>query len=284
MKNLFLVISISCFALLPGQGVAGQNTSEPQRPKVGLILSGGAAKGMAHVGVLKVIEEAGLPIDYIGGTSMGGLVSALYAIGYDADSLAGLVASVDWERMLSDDIPRRDLSIEEKTDFDRFIVRFPLQERKVKLPAGVVTGQNIENLFAELCSHVHDIQDFNKFQIPFLCVSVDVETGYEVIHRDGYLPSVMRATMAIPSVFTPQNINGKLLIDGGVLNNFPVDHVRDMGADILAVASIVDRNSGVDFGYPYLNMIKLEVEMYPPDDCGLCKKGIPMVYPGSRKK
>ena len=168
MKNLFLLISISCLVLLPGQGAAGQATGEPQRPKVGLILSGGAAKGMAHVGVLKVIEEAGLPIDYIGGTSMGGIVSALYAIGYDADSLATLIRTVNWDRLLSDEISRRDLSIEEKSDFDRFFVSFPLQERKVKLPAGVVTGQNIENLFAELCSHVHDIQDFNEFQIPFL--------------------------------------------------------------------------------------------------------------------
>ncbi|KPL16945.1 MAG: hypothetical protein AMS26_02640, partial [Bacteroides sp. SM23_62] len=157
-----------------------------------------------------------------------------------ADSLAELVATLDWDRLLSDDIPRRELSIEEKPDYDRFIVNFPLQERKVKLPAGVVTGQNIENLFAELCSHVHNIQDFNQFQIPFLCVSADVATGTEVIHREGYLPSALRATMAIPSVFTPQNIDGRLLIDGGVLNNFPVDHVQEMGADILI---------GVNVGY-----------------------------------
>ncbi len=240
MKNLFLIISISCIVLFPWTGVVGQATGDPQRPKVGLILSGGAAKGMAHVGVLKVIEQAGLPIDYIGGTSMGGIVSALYAIGYDADTLAGLVATVDWDRLLSDDISRRELSIEEKSDYDRFIVTFPLQERKVKLPAGVVTGQNIENLFAELCSHVYNIRDFNKFQIPFLCVSVDVETGNEILHREGYLPSAMRATMAIPSVFTPKEIDGRLHIDGGVLNNFPVDHVQDMGADILI---------GVNVGY-----------------------------------
>ncbi|MCK5464741.1 MAG: patatin-like phospholipase family protein, partial [Bacteroidales bacterium] len=178
--------------LLPGQWAGGQGTGTEKRPKVGLVLSGGAAKGMAHVGVLKVIEEAGLKIDYIGGTSMGGLVSALYAIGYSADSLAGLVSTLDWDRLLSDDIHRRDLSIEEKPDYDRFFVSFPLQERKVKLPAGVVSGQNIENLIAELCSHVHNIQDFNQFQIPFLCVSADVATGAEVIHRDGYLPNAMR--------------------------------------------------------------------------------------------
>jgi NTE family protein len=233
MRKLFHIVFIVLIMLLPVHRAGGQGTGTGKRPKVGLVLSGGAAKGMAHVGVLKVIEEAGLKIDYIGGTSMGGLVSALYAIGYDADSLAGLVSSVDWDRLLSDDIRRRDLSIEEKPDYDRFIVSFPLRERKVKLPAGVVSGQNIENLFAELCSHVHNIQDFNQFQIPLLCVSVDVATGTEVVHRDGYLPNAMRATMAIPSVFTPVSIDGRLLIDGGVVNNFPVDHVQEMGADIL---------------------------------------------------
>ena len=232
MKKLLQLVFIAVICFLPGQWAGGQNTPG-HRPKVGLILSGGAAKGMAHVGVLKVIEEAGLKIDYIGGTSMGGLVSALYAIGYSADSLAGLVASLDWDRLLSDDIFRRELSIEEKPDFDRFFVTFPLQERKVKLPQGVVSGQNIENIIAELCSHVHNIQDFNQFQIPFLCVSADVATGAEVIHREGYLPSAMRATMAIPSLFTPVNIDGRLLIDGGVVNNFPVEHVQEMGADIL---------------------------------------------------
>jgi NTE family protein len=240
MRSLSHLVFICLISLFPGQWTNGQDMPAARRPKVGLILSGGAAKGMAHVGVLKVMEEAGLPIDYIGGTSMGGIVSALYAIGYCADSLAGLVAAQDWDELFTDDIPRRELSIEEKPDYDRFFVSFPLQERKVKLPAGVVTGQNIENRFAELCSHVHDIRDFNQFQIPFLCVSADVETGNEVIHRKGYLPSAMRATMAIPSVFTPVNIDGRLLIDGGVLNNFPVDHVRDMGADILI---------GVNVGY-----------------------------------
>jgi NTE family protein len=233
MRNLLRLVFVSAIILFPGQWAGGQGSMTGQRPKVGLVLSGGAAKGMAHVGVLKVIEEAGLKIDYIGGTSMGGLVSALYAIGYSADTLASMVATLDWDRLLSDDIPRRELSIEEKPDYDRYFVTFPLRERKVKLPQGVITGQNIENLFTELCSHVYNIQDFNQFQIPFLCVSADVATGTEVIHRKGYLPGAMRATMAIPSVFTPVKIDGKLLIDGGVLNNFPVDHVKDMGADIL---------------------------------------------------
>ncbi|MCK4748774.1 MAG: patatin-like phospholipase family protein, partial [Bacteroidales bacterium] len=174
-----------------------------ERPKVGVILSGGGAKGIAHVGVLKVLEEAGLNIDYIGGTSMGSIVSGLYAIGYDTDSLHNLVVTLDWDRLLTDEISRRGLSIEEKPDHDRFFVSFPLRERKVKLPAGVVTGQNIENLFAELCAHINDTRNFNKFQIPYLCIATDVETGEEKVFREGNLAACMRASMAIPTVFSP---------------------------------------------------------------------------------
>jgi NTE family protein len=143
------------------------------------------------------------------------------------------VLTRNWERLLSDEIPRRDISIEEKPDHDRFFISFPLRERKVKLPAGVVTGQNIENQFAELCAHVNHIRDFDRFPIPFLCVAADIETGREKVFRRGYLPACMRASMAIPSVFTPMEIDGRKYIDGGVINNFPADHVRDMGADIL---------------------------------------------------
>ncbi len=210
------------------------------RPKVGLVLSGGGAKGFAHVGVLKVLEEAGLKIDFIGGTSMGSIVGGLYAIGYSADSLEKIVMTRDWEKLLSDNISRRDLSIEEKPDHDRFFVSFPLQERKVKLPAGLVTGQNIENEFAELCTHINSTRDFNQFPIPYLCVAADVNTGKEMVFREGYLPACMRASMAIPSVFTPMEIDGRYYVDGGVINNFPADHVMAMGADILI---------GVDVGF-----------------------------------
>jgi NTE family protein len=210
------------------------------RPKVGLVLSGGGAKGFAHVGVLKVIEEAGLTIDYIGGTSMGSIVGALYAIGYDADTLQQLVLTSDWNRLLSDNIPRRNLSIEEKPDHDRYFIAFPLKERKVKLPAGIISGQNIENRFAELCTHVSGIRNFSEFPIPYLCVGTDVETGEEKVFLEGYLPACMRASMAIPSVFTPMEVEGRTYVDGGVINNFPSDHVRAMGADIII---------GVDVGF-----------------------------------
>ena len=232
--------SLIPFLFLLAAGILPLGAQTAFRPKVGVVLSGGAAKGIAHIGVLRVLEEAGLPIDYIGGTSMGSIVAGLYAIGYDADSLQKLVVTRNWDRLLSDDISRRDLSIEEKPDYDRFFVSFPLVERKLKLPAGVVTGQNIENQFSELCAHIYNIRDFNEFEIPYLCVATDVETGGEKVFHRGYLPSCMRASMAIPSIFSPMEIDSTLYIDGGVVNNFPADRVKAMGADILI---------GVDVGY-----------------------------------
>jgi len=240
MNRKLLILIILLFTGLSAWIKAAGPASRSSRPKVGLVLSGGGAKGFAHVGVLKVLEEAGLKIDYIGGTSMGSIVGGLYAIGYDADSLEKIVMTRDWEKLLSDNISRRDLSIEEKPDNDRFFISFPLRERKVKLPAGLVTGQNIENEFSELCTHINNTRDFNQFPIPYLCVAADVNTGKEMVFREGYLPACMRASMAIPSVFTPMEIDGRYYVDGGVINNFPADHVKAMGADILI---------GVDVGF-----------------------------------
>lgn len=216
--------------------------TERKRPKVGLILSGGGAKGLAHVGVLKVLEEAGIKPDFIGGTSMGSIVGGLYAIGYNADSLEKIAKSADWNYLLGDQISRRDLTIEEKEDEDRFFVSFPITENRIKIPSGLVNGQNIENYMNTLCAPVFNVNDFSEFQIPFLCVATDIETGEEVIFREGYLPKVMRASMSIPSIFNPIEINDKLLVDGGLVNNFPVARVQEMGADILI---------GVDVGFRY---------------------------------
>jgi NTE family protein len=252
IKYILSLAVLLMFSSLTLDLAAQQNISG--RPKVGLVLSGGGAKGFAHIGVLKVLEESGLKIDYIGGTSMGSIVGGLYSIGYDADTLQNLVFGLDWNKLLSDDISRRDLSIEEKPDYDRFIINFPLRERKIALPAGMITGQNIENQMAELCSHVNHIRNFDNLNIPYLCVAADVETGQEMVFRNGYLPMCMRASMAIPSVFAPMKIDGKLYVDGGVVNNFPVDHVKSMGADIII---------GVDVGYQpkttknYMNLLSV---------------------------
>ncbi len=233
MQNFFsyCTLSLCLFFLLP-QFVVSQS-QENSRPKIGIVLSGGAAKGIAHIGALKVIEEAGLPVDYIGGTSMGGIMAGLYAIGYNASELEKIATTQDWTNLISDNINRRDISIEEKTDEDLFFVSFPIRESKVSLPTGIIAGQNIENNINKLCAHVYNIRDFNQFQIPYLCVTMDLITGSEIVMRSGYLPEAMRSTMAIPSIFEPVQKDSLLLVDGGVLNNFPADHVKNMGADIL---------------------------------------------------
>jgi len=238
-QYILIVIFTNLFSL---SLIQAQDTLINHRPKIGLILSGGGAKGLAHIGVLKVLEEAGIRPDYIGGTSMGSIVGALYAIGYDADSLEKIVKSTDWDYYLGDEISRRNLTIEEKEDNDRFFIFFPVKDNKIKIPSGVVNGQNIENLFNRLCAPVYDKRDFSEFQIPFLCVATDIETGDEVVFKQGYLPQVIRASMSIPSIFNPIELNGKLLVDGGVVNNFPVAQVKDMGMDILI---------GVDVGFQY---------------------------------
>ncbi|NOY38159.1 MAG: BamA/TamA family outer membrane protein [Chlorobi bacterium] len=221
--------------LLQAVPVAAQH-----RPKVGLVLSGGAAKGFAHIGVLKVLEEAGMPIDYIGGTSMGGIVGGLYAIGYPADSLEAIVLRQNWDVLLTDEISRNQLSINEKQSQDRFILNVPIGKKGVQLPVGVIRGQHIENLLSLLTLPAYNINDFNHFPIPFLCVSLDVDQGKDTVFRSGNLAVAMRASMSIPSVFEPVVINGNRLVDGGVADNFPVDYVKKMGADIII---------GVDVGF-----------------------------------
>lgn len=203
------------------------------RPKVGIVLSGGAAKGLAHIGALKVIEEVGLPVDFIAGTSMGSIIGGLYAIGYDAEYIEKLVCEQDWDKLFGDQVSRRDLSIEEKSEEDLFFMSIPLHESGISLPAGLISGQNIENLLNKLCAHVYHIRNFNDFTIPYFCVATDIISGKEVVLTSGYLPEAIRASMAIPSIFEPVELNNQFLVDGGVINNFPVDHMINMGADII---------------------------------------------------
>jgi len=225
--SLFVLTCLCCFHSASGQHAAGD------RPKVGVVLSGGAAKGLAHIGALKVIEEVGLPVDFIAGTSMGSIIGGLYAIGYDAECIEKLILEQDWNKLLGDQVSRRDLSIEEKHEEDLFFMSIPLRDSGISLPAGLISGQNIENLLNKLCAHVYPIRNFNNLNIPFLCVATDIISGEEVVMSTGYLPEAIRASMAIPSIFEPVELNNQLLVDGGLINNFPADHMINMGADII---------------------------------------------------
>ena len=217
-----------------------QETTE-DRPKVGVVLSGGAAKGFAHIGVLKVLEEAGIPVDYIAGTSMGAIVGGLYAIGYEAYVIDSLVKEQDWRYLLSDEIHRGNLpsSLKENKNREVYILSLPYELKikekrgKVRLPPGIISGQNLYSLFLNLTIGYQDTVDFNHLPIPFACVAADSRSGTEVVFREGILSEAMRASMAIPGIFSPVEKDSMLLIDGGIINNYPVDIVRKMGADIV---------------------------------------------------
>jgi len=208
--------------------------AQAERKKVGLVLSGGGAKGVAHIGVLKVLEEAGIPIDYIAGTSMGSIVGGLYAIGYDARCLDSLVRVQNWPFLLSNRAYRYDLPFSEKEKDEKYLLSIPMLGSKlIQMPAGFISGQNIYNLFSGLTLGYHDSLSFLNLPIPFSCVAANLVNGEEVVLSSGSLPLAMRASMAIPGVFSPVVQDSMMLVDGGIANNYPVDVMRGMGADII---------------------------------------------------
>jgi len=233
LKSVCLSLALSSISFLNFAQLVTDSLPNTERPKIGLVLSGGGAKGFAHVGVLKVIDELGIPIDYIAGTSMGGLIGGFYAIGYSAVEIEKIILNQNWEELLSDQISRKFVPIYEKKDFERYILSFPIKPKGIQLPSGIVGGQNVINLFERLTIDYHDETDFKKLPIPFLCIATDLETGKAVVLDKGYLPLAMRASMAIPTFFAPVEIEGKLLADGGMVNNFPVKELIKMGADIV---------------------------------------------------
>ncbi len=234
MKRLAITLIFFCFALF----LLGQTAIT--KPKIGLVLSGGGAKGFAHVGVLKVLEEAKIPIDYIAGTSIGAIVGGLYACGYDAATLEKIVKRQDWNSLLSNEYKPEFVTPFDKSDESRYNVSFPFDQKKLTLSNGVLNGQNAMELFTYLTLGFHDVYDFSKLPIPFLCIATDLTTGEEVVLDKGYLPKAMRASMSIPAAFTSTEINGQMLVDGGIINNYPVDRALQMGANIIIGVDIMD--------------------------------------------
>lgn len=228
------------------------DTARKTRPKVGLVLSGGGAKGFAHIGALKVIRDAGIEIDYIAGTSMGSLVGGLYAIGYSPEFIENLVRSQDWTELLLDKINRRQLSLDEKNYNEQQFISFPVTKEKISLPFGIKYGQNISLLLSTLVTPVYQHQSFKDFQTPFLCIGTAIANGESVVIEDGNLAEAMRASMAIPTVFTPVMINGKLIVDGGLVNNFPAKELAERGCDIIIG---VDVQTHKDYQVQDLNTI-----------------------------
>lgn len=274
MKKIYrmLIVSGAALAMLfrvAPSAAAGRDSTVAregrERPKVGVVLSGGGAKGSAHIGALKVIEEMGIPVDFVAGTSMGSIIGGLYCLGYSPDEMDSLISCVDWSLIMSNNVTRNQLSFLDKEHKSRYLLTIPFTtaaslERTVEvgrsrseqqaaseqsfvgtggnvfvssLPAGFINGNNVENLLNSLSVGYQDSIDFDDMPIPYACVATDMVTGREIVFRSGYLAKAIRASMAIPGVFAPVRMDNMVLVDGGMLNNFPVDICRAMGADII---------------------------------------------------
>ncbi|GAB2761517.1 patatin-like phospholipase family protein [Salinimicrobium soli] len=235
MKKSYLFLLLLCFFF---------RLSAQEDPKVGLVLSGGGAKGLAHIGVLQTLEDAGVKIDYIGGTSMGAIIGALYSAGYTAHQLDSIFHKTNFNILIQDELPRSAKTFYEKRDAEKYALTLPFDNFSVSFPSALSRGQNVYNLMSKLTLHLQDKSDFTKLPIPFFAVATDVETGNEVILDRGYLPQAISASAAIPSLFSPVLVDGRMLTDGGVANNYPVEEMRKRGADIIIGVDVQDTLAG----------------------------------------
>ncbi|GGE88338.1 NTE family protein [Chishuiella changwenlii] len=234
--RIFLIFSffISTFSF------AQESEKDTHRLKVGVVLSGGGAKGYAHVGALKKIEEAGIKIDYIGGTSMGAIIGGLYAAGYTPDQLQKIMYQLDITSLITQNKNRAEIPFFDKSYKEKYILELPFDNFKLTIPNAFSKGQGPLDLLTYLFRPVHNIDDFNQLPTPFVCIGTNIETGEEKVFRSGFLPRVVLASGAYPTMLDPVNIDGKIYVDGGVVNNFPVKEVKDMGADIIIGVELGD--------------------------------------------
>lgn len=230
-----------CLLFLPQKSFSQEVKQDSlKRPKIGLVLSGGGAKGFAHIGVLKVLEEAGIKIDYIGGTSMGSVIGGLYASGYNASQIDSIFKKTNFDELINDYIPRSSKNFYGKKNDELYAIVLPFSNFRVGIPEALSKGMYNYNLLSSLTRNVRHIRDFNKLPTPFLCIGTNIETGEEVLLNKGNLVQAMMASAAFPSLFTPVEIDGNLLVDGGVVNNYPIQEVRNLGADIIIGVDVQD--------------------------------------------
>ncbi|MBI9053241.1 MAG: patatin-like phospholipase family protein [Bacteroidales bacterium] len=228
--SLFIIFNLFSISLF---SQTANSEQELKRPKVGLVLSGGGAKGFAYIGLLKVLEEVNMPLDYIGGSSMGAIIAALYSVGYSPETITKIINEQDWESFISDIQDRKYTTYEEKLFGDKYVLSIPIEKKIFALSKSLNSSFNIDLMLNNLFSPAIHIQDFNKLPIPFLCMGTDLITGEAVVLNKGNLARAVRASMAIPGYFSPTEYDGKFLVDGGVVNNYPAEQVKAMGADII---------------------------------------------------
>lgn len=237
MKKILLFIILLIFSLFYCQ---------KQGPKVGLVLSGGGAKGFAHIGVLKALEESGIRIDYISGTSMGAIVGALYASGYSAQELDSILMKTDFNSLIINEKQRENSPLFDKTYKEKYILEVPFSNFNFKIPSAISKGQGSLDYLSELLVHIHYIDDYSKLPIPFACVATNLNTGEETVFENGFLPESVLASGALPGLIEPFTINGVKYIDGGMVNNFPAKLLKDKGMDIVIGVNLLQGLENAD--------------------------------------
>ena len=238
-KILFMIVAVLLVSTVNAQSdsvsLANQENSPKTRKKVGVVLSGGGAKGMSHIGVLKVLEKAGIPVDIVTGTSIGSIIGGLYAIGYNAHSLDSMVRTQDWTYVITDKEDLGNQSLLDRKKLNTYLFNTGMTFGKRDRGAGgLIRGKNLAELFQKLFVGYTDSLDFNKdLKIPFACVATNIMDNSEVVFHSGRLPQAIRASMSIPAAFSPVRLGDMVLVDGGLKNNFPVDVAREMGAEVV---------------------------------------------------
>lgn len=223
-KFLIIAFAFSIFSIA--------QDSIPKNPKIGLVLSGGGAKGLAHIGVLKTIDSLGLRVDYIGGTSMGAVVGGLYAYGYSAQQLDSIFRGIDFDVLLGDKVPRPSKTFQERKNAEKYAASLPIRDFKIQLPSSISRGQNVYNLLTKLTIEAQNI-DFKELPIPFYCVATNMETGKRVILENGNLAQAMSISSALPTLFQPIEYDGNLLMDGGIVDNYPIEVLKSKQLDYI---------------------------------------------------
>ena len=228
--------------------VVAETTATEARPRIGLVLSGGGARGLAHVGVIQILEEMKIPISCIAGTSMGAIVGGLYAAGLSPAEMEKLVTSMEWNEAFKDKPPPSELTFRRKKDAAEYLIDSDLgfKNKKFQIPKGLLQGQNLNLMLKSILFHTEGVDDFDKLNIPFRAIATDIETGDAVVLGKGELVKAIRASMSIPALFAPVEIDNKMLVDGGVANNLPIDIVRQMGADVVIAVDISTKLSSRD--------------------------------------
>ena len=273
---MFILIMTVFVSEIQAQVVEDSNT---HRPKVGVVLCGGGAKGFAQIRILKALDEAGVPIDYIGGTSIGSIIGALYAVGYDPDMIEKLVREQDWNQVLYDKFPEELMPIDRRMNERRYLATFPITNGKMKVKSAFVEGVYVNMLLSRLMLPAHNIQDYSKLPVPFYCIATDVEHACQYEMTSGSLPRSVRASMSIPFLFQPVTIDGRLLIDGGMVNNFPVRNMKEHGADIIIGIDLEDESipasqidNSLQLFTSLMNLSSLEESLYARNHCNIYVK------------